>query len=268
MPAYTLKQEPLAMETLKSAAVEHGTSIEVVKGLEELSSENLVLNMEGEYQKDNAALAIVLASVWLNKKTKNKDRIIVDDQVKVALAKCAWPGRAQMVKDTMEQYYYVDGAHTPKSMLCCVEWYLGKRRDGGKKILVLYISHDRDVMHVMEPLLNIEFDVVLFCPVNDAKPSKMKFPSVEELLQQSGKERHRNVSTTYQKSENLQWQGTLKSVWHALSKVEQQTLQVLPSVQDTIEFIRKQEPTQADILVTGSLYLVGNVLDALDIDIC
>ena len=116
----------------------------------------LIAGIRSIVQKENASLAIQLASTWISRysankssgilnSTENKQKIdniksciskkyIVDnkdkckkstlcfEKVSAALESCTWPGRTQiLLGKTMD--FYIDGAHTEESMECCVNWF-------------------------------------------------------------------------------------------------------------------------------------------------
>jgi folylpolyglutamate synthase len=148
------------------------------------------------------------------------------------------------------------------------------------------------------------FDVVLFCPVASAKPTLAHARAARVLLLEEGEEgayaRKLDQATLRSlcdaldekkkgQTENLQWQRALRDTWRVLQayhmKTQQQQQQeeeekeadwieradrqtrtaVLPSVVSALEEIKAMLNVETlEVLVTGSLYLVGNVLGRLE----
>lgn len=252
-PAFTVQQEKPAMEELIKVAKEIGTELSIVPSLEtfETPSTKAHLSLKGSYQKTNAALALVLANVWMKKVP------LLTPECRNALENCHWPGRSQIVVDSESNCsFFLDGAHTPKSMVCCVDWFTPATRDESKA-LILYCSHDRDITQILQPLLEIEFNTVLFCPIECAKPSSVKMPNAKEILDSASDVELR------EDNKHIQWQLILSQVWKAMSPQSSCDVLVRDSIAESVEYLRSRGETTS-VLVTGSLYMVGGVLGALN----
>ncbi|KAK6017100.1 hypothetical protein OSTOST_17413, partial [Ostertagia ostertagi] len=114
--------------------------------------------IDGEHQKLNISLALQLARTWLKRMGhevdvfpeahENEWRIgepfNVPQLVVEALESCQWPGRSQVI-DTDRIRFYLDGAHTPKSMEMCSLWFgkVVKKTPKMKRVLVFQCTADR-----------------------------------------------------------------------------------------------------------------------------
>jgi len=150
----------------------------------------------------------------------------------------------------------------------------------------------------------LRFDVVFFCPVASAKPTLAHARAARVLLLEEGEEgayaRQLDQATlrslcdalegkAEERPESLQWQRALRDTWRVLQaypmkmqkqqqeqqqeeqedwigRADQQTrTTVLPSVAAALEEIKAMLAVEPlEVLVTGSLYLVGNVLGRLE----
>lgn len=174
--AFTVSQTNEAMNVLKSRALEKncilsqvpslesyfwnndlpilgiGTNIMLKKNLtfynriDFLIFNNFIIHagIQSDVQKENASLAIQLASAWLSRNESNNKRSSVSEFIKKeivngqtndekktklcfkkvakALESCNWPGRTQFLSGRRIDFY-IDGAHTNESMECCVKWF-------------------------------------------------------------------------------------------------------------------------------------------------
>ncbi|KAF0689699.1 Aste57867_18882 [Aphanomyces stellatus] len=278
VPAFTIVQaEAAAQETLAACASEEPTTLVIAPPLSSynFTTDQLAtcLGMQGQYQLINASLAVALASTWL---AATRGLPLVQETMTPTmlegLRSASWPGRAQSVVDTSSTaVFYLDGAHTPLSMECCVAWF-ATQNSSNPKFLVFNCHHERDVVALFEPLLAIEFDHVVFCPTGGARPSICRIPSVQDALAKA------SVDTTNLDPHAMQvpadideavhWQHVCAAIWRILKarRSERTTVSILPSMTATLDWIRESataSPRQTQVLVTGSLYTVGEALLAL-----
>jgi len=248
--------------------------------------------------------------------------------VQHGLANSQWPGRCQTVH-AMDVNWYLDGAHTFKSMRHGVEWFrqisLPSSNDTSmtvpmtttttpkKKIrgLIFYCSYDRDIAYIVQPLLSIPFDHIVFCPLDSpsCRPPDISMPTLDEMLNDSffsspaGPQfvsPEINVLTP-----KFAWQHQLLQLWTILLQNRDGSgngnasrlphMMVLPSVAEamahfktlkdlTCSVVKVEEEEylnadhvaassddswstdspEVDVMVTGSLYLVGEMLRCLN----
>ncbi|GMF42388.1 unnamed protein product [Phytophthora fragariaefolia] len=306
VPAFTTAQEPLPMQMLEKCAAETNTPLVRVPTLDGFGPDGAQckLGLHGDYQRTNAGLAVALASTWLRHKRGEDVSVPLDLatalelDVKKGLKSAFWPGRAQLWEDDMHRMrFYIDGAHTLRSLECCADWFLQaatRTSPADKRVLIFTIHHERNVAQLFEPLLKQHFDRVYFCPTSSSRPSLAKVHTFSEALEIAG---FQDVVASYSPdelaslddvtSEAHPWQATLSRIWGALKshviKEEESkcTIAVKDSVVDCINELRAlSEETGApfidgeamkgeqwdenwSVLVTGSLYLGGEALDFL-----
>lgn len=79
-----------------------------------------------------------------------------------ALRTCQWPGRFQIIHDKNFSYY-LDGAHTEESIRICSQWFSNAtKKSNKKKALMFNITGPRNPEKLLEPLLDCNFDAVVF----------------------------------------------------------------------------------------------------------
>ncbi|KAK3148606.1 hypothetical protein QOZ80_3BG0297080 [Eleusine coracana subsp. coracana] len=279
VPAYTAPQTEEAMMSLKQRASELGISLQVADPLEPHQLKNQPLGLHGEHQYMNAGLAVALASTWLEKQGQ-KDLIPANctdplpDHFIRGLSCASLQGRAQVVPDSQVNseekdannslVFYLDGAHSPESMEICAKWFSSVTKedqtcDKSKKILLFNCMSVRDPMRLLPHLVNtsiqngVHFDMALFVP-NQSQYNKLgsstSAPAEPEQI-------------------DLSWQLSLQEVWEKLLHGSDSTnsgkaSQVFESLPLAIEWLRKNarenRSTSFQVLVTGSLHLIGDVL--------
>lgn len=296
VPAFTSAQPPLAMEMLLKCAEESQTSVVAVPMLDNMGPDgaSCELGLQGDYQRTNAGLAAMLAATWLQHKrsTERSNQTvdfstILEPVVREGLKHAFWPARSHQVDDLEHgTRFYIDGAHTLRSIECCAEWYGSStakspphQSANTMRVLFFTIHHERNVASMLAPLLQQGFDRAYFCPTGASRPSLAKVLTFSEVLRTADLD---HVLAKYSPEElqlldsvedmgKLQWQTTLARVWTSLTQHlgitgRPCTVHVKSSVVDCIEELRAEteESANYDILVTGSLYLAGETLQFLN----
>lgn len=202
---------------------------------------NLELSLVGKHQVENAAIAIA-AFIGAEKQLKStlstlgsKTPLDSEKVIRTALATVKVPGRLETVQD--KPRVILDGAHNPAKMSALVEalpLFPGKTT----RIGVVAFKKDKDIRNMLKILLPMldhliitEFSVTIYMGKRWSEPAEGILQLVEAL------ERKKNTAS---KSLPLQYEvelDAIKAVRRALALAEKE---------DTV-------------LVTGSLYLVGEV---------
>ncbi|CAH1272406.1 FPGS [Branchiostoma lanceolatum] len=83
---------------------------------------------------------------------------------------CLWPGRSQTLKRG-NVTYYLDGAHTQRSVQVCVKWFREtalmeeKKIDGPvARVLLFNVTGDRNPLSLLKLLMPCQFDCAVFSP--------------------------------------------------------------------------------------------------------
>jgi folylpolyglutamate synthase len=300
-PAFSVPQKPDAMQTLEEVAESKQTPLSVIEPLNSynfISNEShetvpaclLKLGLPGEHQRENAALAIKLAAVWesrcgvlSNDKAQERASMILEEyklpkEYVAGLEDAKWPGRAEIFDDpeSCNMTFFIDGAHTPESMKACAEWfsYESKTRsedhDSPKRIVVFNCMEEREPENLMGPLQQTLIE-------RDSWPEQVVFtPTLSSYTKLKSLDRHLDTS----------WQQKLKTTWDQLpfiradrishsngvgqefpinrlkcpTSVSNSLPEALQGLRNTAKVIKNK---RVHVLVTGSLYLVGDMLKLL-----
>ncbi|RDD38678.1 Folylpolyglutamate synthase, mitochondrial [Trichoplax sp. H2] len=290
--AFTAPQVDSAITVLQEQSNKVKAALQIVPPLSSYPGTEPKLGIDGEVQKWNASLAIQLANTWLEKnakqsKTHNGDQQLqtgkglptastfpLSENFKAGLQSCVWNGRYQMMKYDGATFYF-DGAHTRNSIQArtAVEWFHNKStieatniRGSVARILIFNLSGNRDSKTLLKPIINTNIDYAIFSP-NILKENHSSPDTVN---------RNETTNAAMQRcNENL-------SAWMELNGLSNPTnSRICGSVNEAISVIKaihkakslnymndktiekEKKYIHLQILVTGSLHLVGDVLQVL-----
>ena len=152
-PAFTVTQREDAAAALEEVATRVGTPLSGVKPLSEYkvqgsekTLDEVEIGLSGVHQRENAALAIVLASEWeirsgkrgagAQERAEAIRRGELPPEYIAGLQAAHWPGRGQIVEFPIDEEesssddsssprltFFLDGAHTAESMATCGRWF-------------------------------------------------------------------------------------------------------------------------------------------------
>uniref|UniRef100_A0A1A9W6C9 Folylpolyglutamate synthase n=1 Tax=Glossina brevipalpis TaxID=37001 RepID=A0A1A9W6C9_9MUSC len=207
----------------------------------------------------NGSLAIQLAYDWLRQNRKGMNvsneinKAYLTQQVVKGLVNCHWPGRCQMVK-YLNLNMHLDGAHTLESMQICGSWFLQvSRYSQNPKILIFNTTGDRDSKKLLKILKTFSiFDLICFVP-NVTTSITKNTP---------------DTTFIYTHIEQLERAKMHANNWESLC-LEDQTpncSKVFPSLVSCFQYIQDHfdESKQLDVLVTGSIHLLGAAILSLN----
>ncbi|XP_044174437.1 folylpolyglutamate synthase, mitochondrial-like isoform X1 [Acropora millepora] len=201
VPAFTVPQPENALAVVADRAREIKAPLQIVPSLESYPGKLPDLSLEGEHQFLNASLALQLCTTWLRRKdeylrespsiTDSLERNLnseeplekkvkyhvpvaetfdIPDPFRNGLKNTRWLGRNQVIVRP-RLTFYLDGAHTPRSMEACAKWFK-KRADEEKenesgnvvRVLLFNLTGDRDPENLLRPIMRCNFDYAMFSP--------------------------------------------------------------------------------------------------------
>lgn len=270
VPAFTSTQPQDAIPVLEARAIELKakdlTIVSITPQLRELK-----LGLAGVHQVQNAALAVRLAERFLQLRTgllfEESD---LPESFKRGLAITKWPGRCQTILDPTRKSvtWYLDGAHTVESLECCMQWFVSPgvglfplsivEEKHPLRVLILNCTSDRSgptfLAVIKESIISLGgdsafFDHVIFC--TNVTYANGDFKG--------------DLKTTAIPVHALATQQALSVSWSSLlPDFDPSHIHVLPSIEHAVrevERISTVSPKPVQVLVTGSLHLVGGVIE-------
>ncbi|KAI5123423.1 hypothetical protein M0805_006128 [Coniferiporia weirii] len=287
VPAFTVNQPEEGLEVLERQARERKASTFTVCP-EVAGLSDLKLGLSGFHQYQNANLAIHLTHAFLQAKTPSEVPTLQSATFAKGLENARWPGRCQTVPDPSHDgiTWFLDGAHTVDSLECCVQWFLspgvGLREDlrSTSRVLVFNCTHGRSGPSFLSTVLakvkaqlaahqrsdiapGLFFDHVIFCSNVTYADGGFKGDLTDRVVAE-------------ETVDPLKVQRELADAWITLVPDHpKENVHVEPSVEHAVRFARKlngktsgepggvstQQKADVDILVTGSLHLVGGVIE-------
>ena len=240
---------------------------------------NASLGLQGDHQRINAELAIALCESltegMLHPPDDRGSSVMLG-----ALENASWPGRCQSVHmeadDGTSLNLRLDGAHTKKSLQACLKWFTSVsdvESEEVYKVLIFSCSHERNPVELLQLLVSsrqsstLVFDAVFFCQADFERPSMVGKSTAAELLQKCGITWSANW-TNEKEGEVCTWQDTLADVWRHLEastglEVPDTEVTANLNIRDALNKIRGfRNYERIEVLVTGSLYIVGSALEA------
>ncbi|XP_006460222.1 hypothetical protein AGABI2DRAFT_150186 [Agaricus bisporus var. bisporus H97] len=272
VPAFSVPQPSEAMKVLQERAQElQASSLTVVQTPDVLPQ--ITLGLAGKHQIQNASLAVELSREFLKKQNAFDDKGELSQTFIEGLCATKWPGRCQTVPDPVERglTWYLDGAHTSESLDCCMDWFLSpdvsldaeEIPPSMKRILIFNCTSGRS-----GPTLLSKINGKVAAQARKYDPSSY-FERVIFCTNVTYADGHfKGDLTTKAISDNeignLTTQHQLATAWSSdLPAYPQQNIHILPSIEDAVNQIKKinDNSTSIKVLVTGSLHLVGGVIE-------
>lgn len=264
--AFTVPQPESAMRVLRKRAVERGCrDLRIVSTIQDREW-NDVFPLAGidssGVQRQNALLSISLAHEWMRSRCgqsavndkyinrfhqSDKDdlsQVIFPNKVVTALANCKWPGRTQILRTSVADFF-LDGAHTIDSILNSVSWFKRVSRKTSSKFLIFNTSGDRNSLELLKLLRALNFDRVYFAP-NYAGVTSVEDLSNYALIDEQRKKCKKHCE-----------------LWGENSVSKNSVAEVLNDVKRHVS-TQVDSHDKVEVLVTGSLHVVGALLAILD----
>jgi folylpolyglutamate synthase len=252
---FTVAQSESALKVIKDRAEEKKVgSFEIVNERSELNEIKLGLN--GDFQKQNASLAIALCHAHLTKLGYKIDLDTLPDEFVRGLENAKWPGRCQIVEDPKRKsdlVWFIDGAHTEDSVRNGSYWFTQAANPNKKRVL-LFNQQTREPGVLLKTLFeqleksNLKFDHVIF--TTNVTWSTGDYS--DDLV---------SINTDNNAVASLNVQTQMAEIYNKLDRKARKHL--FHDIETSVNFIRTLEGP-LEVFVCGSLHLVGGFLVVLD----
>lgn len=270
--AFTVPQPESAMRVLRKRAVEKRCrSLQVILATQHEWNDVFSLVKLNDVQQQNASLSISMALEWMKLRC-DKPPLIVNDtkyvngfrddhendkvdlsqtvylnKVAAALASCKWPGRTQILRTSIADFF-LDGAHTVESIVNCISWFKRSSQETSIKFLIFNTSGNRNSVQLLKLLKSLDFDKAYF------SPNCVGVPSTEDMNSNYGQDvmdEQRNKCKEH------------CELWGENSMLKNDVTEVLLDIKKYAS-LKMTRNNKIEILVTGSLHMIGAVLTILD----
>ncbi|KAG9011533.1 Folylpolyglutamate synthetase [Tulasnella sp. JGI-2019a] len=293
-PAMTVTQPEGPLEVLRKRASDCKASTFTVLPVHP-DLEKLKLGLSGSHQLSNATLAVNLAHQYLLSQRHRIGRIaplslnpfpLIPEFI-AGLENTRWPGRCQQVTDPRQPglTWFLDGAHTVESLAACTKWYFapdtGFRNtvDGSsrRRVLIFNCTSGRSGSKFLRTILDgLKSQLEEFAETNEAEPVQTEwffddvvFCTNVTYADGNSKADLTNNTVDLKELTEMKTQHELADAWKTLvPSFPADSIHVLPSVQHAVQVVhdlQSQSKGGVDVLVAGSLHLVGGVIEAANI---
>ena len=218
------------------------------------------LAMGGAHIIDNAKLALCLSRFF----AKVPIPLPLEEVESATLARATFAGRSQIMRRNAAFTYFLDGAHTPESITVAAAWFFPRPNTPTRVASPVGATKD-----VSAPAI-VARNVLVFYTTRDEKSLLTRFlPHVSSIaLVIFVAIENPKVSTTGEAPDGREIVSRSTEAWRELAgNVRCVTCTAPFKNVDELEVLVKKELGQAEahtnILVTGSLYLVGEFLKML-----
>jgi len=280
-----------ALEVLSKEADKTGSQMETIPPLEKYSfpptkagDQDLKAQSEfgpttSDVYRRNASLALQLSRTYyqhhvrkrgfpLNPSSEIAEPFTLEPREAAGLRLCKWPGRAQVIHKKLPDkslVWFMDGAHTQLSMESCVQWFtraseVASEGRSNRKVFRGLIFNLTKADREARPLLQMlarnhtghHFDIAVFTP---------------NVVRNTGYNAD-NDNKTISVASQVERCKSLANIWEEFNGSQSKSLSV-ESIDDAIDAINEMaqsdpDKEQTQVLVTGSLLLLGNVLQIVE----
>eukprot|EP01122_Echinamoeba_exundans_P005144 TRINITY_DN15317_c0_g1_i1.p1 TRINITY_DN15317_c0_g1~~TRINITY_DN15317_c0_g1_i1.p1 ORF type:complete len:568 (-),score=87.43 TRINITY_DN15317_c0_g1_i1:53-1606(-) len=285
--AVTVPQQEDAIRKVIERSRSLETDLFITRPVQEILGQNSasLSSLTADFQRVNASLAISLASIWMSKfapeklkatipKPQNSNPTVPEmfpavpktPEIEYGILEYNWPGRAQIEAISERETLFIDGAHTTESIRTCLEWYLkqtltsSQTRDAA---VIFHCNKPRIPRHLLAPIAQAIVD-------GRFRPSQflISVPQVRAAHKDDSNKlaEIKYVDTTWQEAIQKEW---LELTTQLDPNGRWPEVKIVRSVDDAVEAVTqlssaRKDVAGVDVLVTGSLYLVGAVLEMLE----
>ena len=208
----------------------------------------------------------------------------------LGLRLCRWPGRAQIVPKGQNLTYFLDGAHTLLSIQACRTWfeYVSRLQEETigpiktMKVLIFNTTKDREPKALLSHFSSYPFDKIIFSTnltqSHSIKDTDNTNHTTSRFAQSKRCEEHKQAWEEIQKEKCINTRNLESCNENIAYKQNDNGSQIVPcctaeTINEAIEYATNsliniddlsKKNTLVQVLVTGSIHLVGGVLQIID----
>ncbi|OQO12630.1 hypothetical protein B0A48_02092 [Cryoendolithus antarcticus] len=270
VPAFTAPQAEVAMKVLQQRATEKG--VKLVQVPKYAALESVKLGLHGDFQRVNASVAVAVCASHLQRlgysnlpDPDNNDTIIPPEFI-TGLERVHLGGRCETRTDTRQPdlIWYIDGGHTLESIELAARWFASavsqpSTPSAFSTRILIFNQQTRDASSLARRLHDTlasaldsahPFQHAIFCTNTTYKDAGFKADLV-------------SINANKEDVDSLKVQRALAESWDGVDA--EAKVHVLGTIEEAVARARELVGSgKGEVLVTGSLHLVGGVLEVLE----
>lgn len=293
VPAFAAAQPEEAIKVLKDRAQERETDLHIVPVHHSLANGDVKLGLAADFQKTNASLAIAIASSHLqrlrlpNIPDPTDSSSILPSQFRAGLEQVQLGGRCEVRRDTKTNLtWHIDGGHTLESIEMAGRWFASLISSSASSSttrtprVLIFNQQTRDADSLAKKLhttLTTALQPTLASSSSSTPQSPQPFTHVlfctnQTYVSSGYKADLASINTNAADVEALSVQNALADTWRAIDPSAD--VAVVKTVEEAVRNARHvaelhnsgtdAEESDVMVLVTGSLHLVGGVVEVLE----
>ncbi|TKA76762.1 hypothetical protein B0A55_03636 [Friedmanniomyces simplex] len=266
VPAFTVPQPEKALAVLHERAQQNGTELRVVD--EHPALRHLKLGLQGDFQRINASLAIAICASHLSRlgyiaaDTALDTTSELPEEFVKGLETAHLGGRCETRQDTKlsNLTWYIDGGHTLESIEMAGRWFgsATSKKLGAVRILI-FNQQTRDA-----PALALRLHTTLASALQDARPFQHAIFCTNTTYKHAGyKADLVSMNTSKDDVHSLRVQRELAQAYDGIDP--EAKVHMLGTIEEAVARARELASGETgEVLITGSLHLVGGVIEVLE----
>lgn len=275
VPAFTVPQPEEAMQVLHDRAQEKGTGLHIVT--QHAALDTIKLGILGDFQKINASLAIAVSAQHLQRLGYNSIPDPLDhtaslpEEFIAGLESARLGGRCDMRADAKVDSltWYIDGGHTLESIDVAGRWFadtMSKSSNSASETattrVLIFNQQTRDASTLARRL-----HATLATALSDAHPFQHAIFCPNVTYKDAGyKADLVSINTNKHDIDSLKVQQELAKTWDSIDPKAQ--VHVVSTIEDAVAKARELGGKgRVDVMVTGSLHLVGGLIEVLESEV-
>ncbi|QIW97835.1 hypothetical protein AMS68_003353 [Peltaster fructicola] len=269
VPAFTTSQPAPAMKVLHARAEERDTTLQVAPTYTAL--DDIKLGLYGDFQRLNASLAVAIASSHLQRLGYSNLPDPLDTHAAMpvefvkGLENTRLGGRCEKRADQVSSdlTWYIDGGHTLESIKLAGEWFASEVLSSQDAMRILIFNQQtRDASALARGL----FDT-LAAALENGQPFQHVIFCTNTTYQRRGyKADLVSINVDNTDVESLKVQHELARTWDTSDAAA--NVHIFATIEEAIAKARDLTGHQrVSVLATGSLHLVGGVIEVLETEI-
>jgi folylpolyglutamate synthase len=268
---FTVAQRDGAPKVLEKRAREKDVDVEVVPIHPDLQSNKVPLGLSASFQKSNASLAIAISEHFLTQRGfHNISTSPLNDKFKRGLEDVRWGGRCE-TRHEDGITWCIDGGHTLDSIELVGKWFAehirtqnasnGTKQESEQKRILIFNQQTRDANALARAL-----HATLAAALGDEKPFTHAIFCTNTTFKETGfRPDLVSVNTNEKDLKKLSVQKGLAKAWEEIDPGT--NVRVVLTIEEAVRMARdmaKDGEGEITALVTGSLHLVGGLLEVLE----